>query len=203
MAHFRKIKNKSSFSKAKNYYGASAKHSHITSDNSLSYNEISFNVLEDAAEKRNASGENVINYLDQRAIISSDEMFHKKKSSLKSSISFEEHKVKVNHSTNIGWLSLIIIALIIFMGLVAFLTNYLSEHQIIDSHKDNAAIKMAIVDISYHDPAIMKLNSFLQNSLNIDKIKESDLNIDELDGELRYYGRVTKPLGAGWLSHKK
>lgn len=24
-----------------------------------------------------------------------------------------------------------------------------------------------------------------------------DLNIDELDGELRYYGRVTKPLGAG------
>lgn len=148
---------------------------HVTSDNSQSYNEVSFDVLESAVEKHNASKGYSNKDFNNRAIISSDEMLpQKKKFNL-----FKKRDKDLN--SKIGKLAIIVVMIILLFGVLAGVINNLLEQGFFNAPKENTPLKVAISEIATYDKTIIKLNAFLQTSITEDQIKAA--NIDKQDFE--------------------
>lgn len=138
--------------------------SHLTSDKSESFQEVSFDVLENAVERRNSLFGYRSRDFRNRAIISSDEMIPSKKGNARS----------------IGKLAMIILIIIIALGLLAGLMMYLNNSGYFMRIKHSTPLKEAIAEIGDSDYEIMRLNAFLQTSINESKIKQADIDKAEL-----------------------
>lgn len=138
--------------------------SHLTSDKSESFQEVSFDVLENAVERRNSLFGYRSRDFRNRAIISSDEMIPSKKGNARS----------------IGRLAMIILIIIIALGLLAGLMMYLNNSGYFMRIKHSTPLKEAIAEIGDSDYEIMRLNAFLQTSINESKIKQADIDKAEL-----------------------
>lgn len=139
--------------------------SHLTSDKSESFQEVSFDVLENAVERRNSLFGYKSRDFKNRAIISSDEMIPTKGGNVRS----------------IGKLAIIVLGVIMALSLVAGLMVLLNNSGIFTRIKHSTPLKEAIAEIGDYDYEIMRLNAFLQTSINDNKIKQA--NIDKQDYE--------------------
>lgn len=136
--------------------------SHIKSDSSESFKEVSFNVLENAVERRNSLFGYKNRDFNNKAIISSDEMLPtkvKRKSLSKISISL--------------FLTILILVLITVAGYYFINNDYLLK---IDH---SSPLKEAIFKIGDYDNELFALNSFLQNTINEKKVKQTSIDKDK------------------------
>lgn len=140
--------------------------SHLTSDKSASFQEVSFDVLENAVARRNSLFGYKSRDFKNRAIISSDEMI----------------PTKGGNARSIGKLAIIVLCIIIMaLSLVAGLMVFLNNSGIFTKIKHSTPLKEAIAEIGDYDYEIMRLNALLQTSINDSKIKQA--NIDKQDYE--------------------
>lgn len=139
--------------------------SHLTSDKSESFQEVSFDVLENAVERRNSLFGYKSRDFRNRAIISSDEMLSRKSGNAKS----------------VGKLAVIVLFVILALGIIAGLMLYLDNNGYFTKIKHSTPLKEAIAEIGDYDYEIMRLNAFLQTSINESKITQA--NFDKKDYE--------------------
>lgn len=139
--------------------------SHLTSDKSESFQEVSFDVLENAVERRNSLFGYKSRDFRNRAIISSDEMLSRKSGNAKS----------------VGKLAVIVLFVILGLGIIAGLMLYLDNNGYFTKIKHSTPLKEAIAEIGDYDYEIMRLNAFLQTSINESKIAQA--NFDKKDYE--------------------
>lgn len=151
------------------------RHSHITSDKSWSYAEVSFDVLENAVEK-NQSIKSLMPDYDGRAIISSDEVLfpEKKARYLKhQSITMNLHKA--------SRLGMVVVFLILLFALLAGCVMYLINNGYVIKPKDYSPLKEKIIEISTYDDEIIKLNQFLDGSINDAKVSQFDIDKEDYE----------------------
>lgn len=134
--------------------------SHLTSDKSESFQEVSFDVLENAVERRNSLFGYKSRDFRNRAIISSDEMLSRKSGNAKS----------------VGKLAVIVLFVILALGIIAGLILYLDNNGYFTKIKHSTPLKEAIAEIGDYDYEIMRLNAFLQTSINERKIAQANIN---------------------------
>lgn len=139
--------------------------SHLTSDKSASFQEVSFDVLENAVERRNSLFGYKSRDFKNRTIISSDEMI----------------PAKGGNARSIGKLAIIVLGVIMALSLVAGFMVYLNNSGVFTRIKHSTPLKEAIAEIGDYDYEIMRLNAFLQTSINDSKIKQA--NIEKQDYE--------------------
>lgn len=139
--------------------------SHLTSDKSDSFKEVSFDVLENAVERRNSLFGYRSRDFKNRAIISSDEMIPQ----------------KGGNARSIGKLAVIVLGIIILLGLIASAMMYLNNNGYFTKIKHSTPLKEAIVKIADYDYEIMRLNAFLQTSINESKIKQANIDKKEFE----------------------
>lgn len=148
--------------------------SHLTSDKSDSFKQVSFNVLENAYEKKVKEAELKNKNFKGRAIISSDEMLPSKKSFWP----FKKRKQQKN--PKLGKLAVAVLALIIVFGILTSAGVYLSNSDIFYQPKNSNELKMAILNIGKYDKEIIKLNEFLENPINQYSINQFATEKDSL-----------------------
>lgn len=139
--------------------------SHLTSDKSEGFKEVSFDVLENAVERRNSLFGYRSRDFKNRAIISSDEMLPGKSGNAKS----------------IGKLAVIVLSVILVLGIVASVMLYLNNNGYFVKIKHSTPLKEAIAEIADYDYEIMRLNAFLQTSINESKIKQANFDKEDYD----------------------
>lgn len=139
--------------------------SHLTSDKSESFHEVSFDVLENAVERRNSLFGYRSRDFKNRAIISSDEMLSRKSGNAKS----------------VGKLAVVVLFVILALGIIAGVMLYLNNNGYFTKIKHSTPLKEAIAEIADYDYEIMRLNAFLQTSINESKISQA--NFDKKDYE--------------------
>ncbi len=138
--------------------------SHLTSDKSESFKEVSFNVLENAVERRNSLFGYKSRDFRNRAVISSDEML--------------PGKTRVR---SIGKLSVVVLTIILCLSLIAGVLVFLNNNGFFTKVKHSTPLKEAIVQIGDYDYQIMQLNAFLQTTINSNKIRQYDINKQDYD----------------------
>ena len=136
--------------------------SHLTSDKSEGFKEVSFDVLENAVERRNSLFGYKSRDFRNRAIISSDEMI--------------DGKVR---DKSIGKLSVTILTIILCLSIIAGALVFLNNSGLFTKVTHSTPLKEAIVEIEDYDYPIMKLNAFLQTTVNSTKISQSNINKEE------------------------
>ena len=136
--------------------------SHLKSDKSEGFQEVSFNVLENAVERRDSFFGYKSRDFRGRAIISSDEMLPSKKG-----------------ERSIGRLSIIVLCIILFLTVVAGVLMFLNNSGVFRKASNNTPLKEAIYEIEEFDYPIMKLNAFLQTSINSAKLRQANIEKDE------------------------
>lgn len=139
--------------------------SHLTSDKSEGFKEVSFDVLENAVERRNSLFGYRSRDFKNRAIISSDEMLPGKSGNVKS----------------IGKLAVIVLSVILVLGIIASVMLYLNNNGYFVKIKHSTPLKEAIAEIADYDYEIMRLNAFLQTSINESKIKQANFDKEDYD----------------------
>ena len=108
--------------------------SHLTSDKSESFKEVSFNVLENAVERRNSIFGYRSRDFKNRAIISSDEMLPEK-----------------THNRSIGKLAVIVLIIILCLSLFAGVLVYLNNRGFFYKVNHSTPLKEAISEIEFYD----------------------------------------------------
>lgn len=148
--------------------------SHLTSDKSDSFKQISFNVLENAYEKKTKEAELKNKNFKGRAIISSDEMLSQKKT-----FRFF-NKTKHSKKQKLGKLAFTVLTLIIVFGILTSTGIYLNNSDIFYQPKNSNELKLAIINIGKYDKEIIKLNEFLENPINQYSINQFSTDADSL-----------------------
>lgn len=150
--------------------------SHLISDNSGSYKEISYDVLERAVARHNSAGGYTNKNFNERAIISSDEML-----SAKSFFHRAMHKSTILDTSKVNKLAIIVVVLILIFAALAFGFTHLNNKGMFVSPNNSDPLKEKIVQISTYDKEIIKLNVFLESSINETKIKQANIDKGEYD----------------------
>lgn len=150
--------------------------SHLKKEGKNSYNEVSFNVLESAANSDTAKSDIEINDYSQRAVISSDEMLKNKNKKKKSSKSKNGKKEK-----KFVWILIFSLSLIMVLGLVAIFVFLYSDVAYEIPPDNNSPVKLAINEIAECDETLVRLNEFLEDSIDENKIKETKLDTETFE----------------------
>lgn len=148
--------------------------SHLTSDKSKSFNEVSFDVLENAVEKSNSLFGYKSKDFKGRTIIASDEMLPKKKI-------LGIFPRRKRDKANLGKLAVMTLILILFFGVLSMCVVYLSNNDIFNKPTHNSELKLAIGEIANYDSEIIKLNKFLENPINESTINNIDFDEEDLE----------------------
>lgn len=160
--------------------------SHLTSDNSKSYSEVSFNVLEKAVEKRNSSYGYKSKDFKNRAIISSDEMLYDKKEKIKSS-----NKNRVN----IGKLAVATMILIGIFTIISCIMFYFTNSGYLIKAKHSDPLKASIAEIADYDKDIAVLNNILQGPINNSRISQTKINKEDYEDTKKSLNELSAKIG--------
>lgn len=152
--------------------------SHIKKESLNSYNEVSFNVLENAADVKTNEGDTANRDYSNRTIISSDELLNRNFSRKKKVTTHikESQKNKKKYKSSKGRTLMVVFTLIVIMLIVVaagFIVKCLDKNS---DNSSDSAIKVAINDIAQADETLVKLNVFLEDSIDEHKVKESSLD---------------------------
>lgn len=160
--------------------------SHITSDNSKSYSEVSFNVLEKAVESRNKKFGYKSKDFKNRSIISSDEMLYDKK---------KKHKARKKNASNIGKLAITTIVLIVVFICISYLMFYFSNNGYLIKVKHSNPLKSSIVQISDFDKDIAILNNVLSGPINSSRLSQSKITKEDLEKTKKGLNELSYQIG--------
>ena len=127
-------KKKRQYENKENVDASQSGASHLTSDKSEGFKEVSFNVLENAVERRNSLFGYRSRDFRNRAIISSDEMLSDK-----------------GGNRSIGRLSVIVLCTILALSLLAGVMVYLNNRGFFYKVNHSTPLKEAISEIEYYD----------------------------------------------------
>lgn len=148
--------------------------SHLTSDNAVSFQEVSFDVLEKAVEKRNKKFGYKSKDFSGRAIISSDEVLPTKK---------RIFKRRANHEkkSNTTKLAVAVLVMILIFGIVAGGLSYLNSSGFFYRPEESTELKNAIYSISDYDYYLIELNEVLENPISEQSVNNSKINKEKYD----------------------
>lgn len=148
--------------------------SHLTSDNAVSFQEVSFDVLEKAVEKKNKKSGYKSNDFSGRAIISSDEVLPTKKRIFK-------RRLDRGKKSNTTKLAVVVLIMSLIFGVVAGGLSYLNSSGFFYRPEESTELKNAIYSISNYDNYLIELNEVLENPISEHSVNNSIINKEEYD----------------------